>query len=109
MKRSLVLHGAPPDAPKSGVLVSLICWALFRMNSYRIATLATLLVAASTTGCDFLSMEKVPTEEIVRRSMGQFLVKPDQIKGKYQNLDVDSLVFHLRFVCRQRHAILEPA
>jgi len=45
------------------------------------------------SGCDFLSMEQVPGPEAIRGRMGRFLVNPDQIRGVYRNLDVDSLVF----------------
>lgn len=40
-----------------------------------------------------LTMEQVPSAELIKNWVGAFLVDAENIKGVYRNLDVDSLVF----------------
>jgi hypothetical protein len=51
------------------------------------------LLCIAALGCNFMSMETVPTEESIRSRLGIFIVEGVDVVGVYQNLDVDSLVF----------------
>ncbi len=63
------------------------------MRMHRIQVFAGLMGVILLSGCDFMSMEQVPSSEAIRGWMARFLVSPDQIHGVYRNLDIDSLVF----------------
>ncbi|AUB84572.1 hypothetical protein [Candidatus Thiodictyon syntrophicum] len=63
------------------------------MRGLRIHIFVGLMAVILLSGCDFLSLEQVPGPEAIRGRMGRFLVNPDQIRGVYRNLDIDSLVF----------------
>jgi hypothetical protein len=51
------------------------------------------VMAMCLTGCSLLTMEEIPSPELIKKWMGPFLIEADQIKGVYRNLDVDSLIF----------------
>lgn len=48
------------------------------------------------TGCSIITMEQVPSTDLIKKWMGSFLIEADQIKGVYRNLDIDSVVFTYR-------------
>ena len=53
----------------------------------------SLMAGVFLSGCDFVSMEHVPSGEVIRGWIQRFLVSPYQIQGVYRNMDIDSLVF----------------
>lgn len=52
-----------------------------------------VVVALALAGCDFLSMNYIPTQEQIAKWFPALLVEPTNIKGIYGNQDVDSSVF----------------
>ena len=56
----------------------------------------SLMLVAFLAGCSLVTMEEVPSPELIKKWMGPFLIESDQIKGVYRNLDVDSMVFTYR-------------
>lgn len=62
--------------------------------------LVPLLLAFAVAACDPMSMEQVPSEAQIRAwdALKPFVAGCGEIRGVYQNLDVDSVVFHCR--CR---------
>jgi hypothetical protein len=55
-----------------------------------------LLLAFAVAACDPISMERVPSEAKIRAwdALKPFVAGCGEIRGVYQNLDVDSVVFH---------------
>lgn len=66
------------------------------MHCKRPIVLFLSIMAVCLTGCSLLTMEEVPSPELIKKWMGPFLIEADQVKGIYRNLDVDSLVFTYR-------------
>jgi len=58
------------------------------------------LIAAMTMpiACELVSMERVPTANEIRErlELKPFVVRPIDITGVYENIDIDSAVFHYR-------------
>jgi hypothetical protein len=56
------------------------------------------LLVFTVSACELLSMERTPTEADIRawRALQPFVDSCGEITGVYQNIDVDSVVFHCR-------------
>lgn len=46
-------------------------------------------------GCTMLTMEDVPSEELIRKwdDIQPFIIEPSKITGIYRNMDIDAIVF----------------
>lgn len=58
----------------------------------RMALLGPILVVALSCG-DFLGMEYVPTADVIRQELPEFILTPAEVEGVYGNYDVDCLLF----------------
>jgi hypothetical protein len=58
--------------------------------------LVPLFLAVAAMACDPMSMERIPSEAEIRNwdALKPFVAGCGEIRGVYQNLDVDSVVFH---------------
>ncbi len=63
------------------------------IRNSRSAILMSTCLITLFSGCGQLSLNTVPTETVIRDWMGRFLIEPQEIRGEYQNLDVDCLLF----------------
>lgn len=54
-----------------------------------------LMIFLHPSGCSWLSMEDIPSEEGIRkwRSTRPFIIEPVSITGIYRNMDMDAIVF----------------
>ncbi len=57
--------------------------------------LPLFFIMTGMLGCTMLSMEDVPSEELIKKwdTIQPFIIEPSKIMGIYRNIDIDAIVF----------------